>query len=133
MHGRYVTDILKVYMKKFIAELFERKNTHTHTHCREFTVSLACSQFLVGVGFSCHISYHIVIYLYVNFSRLITSFGEERIFFCHCLLVIMWSLFRKVFLPLGAWDRLCYLIVALPWPSIGLFCIKLCHSDKKIV
>ena len=61
MHGRYVTDILKVYMKKFIAEKFVQIFTgFRFAHCGEFTVhvSLACSKFLVGLGFSCHfISY----------------------------------------------------------------------------
>ena len=33
---------------------------------------------LIGVGVSCHISYSDVSYLYVSFSGLITSVGEER-------------------------------------------------------
>ena len=36
---------------------------------------------LIGVGVSCRISYHIVSNLYVSFSGLITSFGEEKVFF----------------------------------------------------
>ena len=48
MHGKYVTDILKICMKKFNAEkiIFE---IHRVLICilRGYTVSLACSQFLV--------------------------------------------------------------------------------------
>ena len=39
MHGRYVTDILKVYMNKFIAEKFVQIFTgFWFAHCGEFTV-----------------------------------------------------------------------------------------------
>ena len=68
----------------------------------------------IGVGVSCRISYSVVCYSYVSFIELITSVGEERAIF----LVIMWFLFGGIFpLPLGAWDRLRYFIVALPDPS----------------
>ena len=41
-------------------------------------------------GVSCGISFSIVSYLYVSFSRLITSVGEEKANFSACtLLVIM--------------------------------------------
>ena len=33
---------------------------------------------LIGAGVSCHISYSVVSYLNVSFSRLITSVGKER-------------------------------------------------------
>ena len=36
----------------------------------------------------------------------------------YCLLIIMRFLLERFHLPLGAWDRLRYLIVALPVPSI---------------
>ena len=49
-------------------------------------------------------------YLYVSCSGSITSFGEERAYL---------SAISELFpLPLGAWDRLRYFIVALPEPSI---------------
>ena len=51
---------------------------------------------LFGVDVSCRILYAIVSYLYVSWSRLITSVGEERAFVCYCLLVIMWFLFGEV-------------------------------------
>ena len=56
MHGRYVTDILKMCMKKFNAEniIFDKFTGFLSAHCGGYTVSLACSQFLVvfefGVG-----------------------------------------------------------------------------------
>ena len=46
------------------------------------------------------------------------GWGRESLFICYCLLVIMWFLFERFPLPLGAWDRLRYFIVALPEPSI---------------
>ena len=63
--------------------------------------------------------YSFVGYLYVSGSGSINSVGEERaIFFCYCLLVIMWFLLERLPLHLGAWNGLSYLIVALPEPSI---------------
>ena len=51
MHGRYVTDILKMCMKTFNAEkiIFDKLTGFCSAHCRGGgnTVSLACSQFLV--------------------------------------------------------------------------------------
>ena len=72
---------------------------------------------LIGVGVSCRISYYIVNYLYVSFSGLKTSVGEQSMF-CYRLLVIIWFLFGGVRLPRSAWDRLRYLIVSFPGPSI---------------
>ena len=34
-------------------------------------------------------------YLYVNCSGSFYSVGEERLFVCYCLLVIMWFMFRE--------------------------------------
>ena len=74
---------------------------------------------LFGVGVSCRILFSVVSYLYVSCSGSITSVGEERAnlsaivclyFCCFCL--------ERLPLPLGAWDGLHYLIVALPGPSI---------------
>ena len=49
MHGRYVTDILKMCMKNFNAEkiIFDKFTRFSSAHCGGYTVSLACSQFLV--------------------------------------------------------------------------------------
>ena len=49
MHGRYVTDILKMCMKKFNAEKYFLTNLQGFDlHIAGgYTVSLACSQFLV--------------------------------------------------------------------------------------
>ena len=49
MHGRYVTDILKICMKNFNAEkiIFDKFTRFSSAHCGGYTVSLACSQFLV--------------------------------------------------------------------------------------
>ena len=43
---------------------------------------------------------------------------RELIRLLYCFLVIMWFLLARFLLPLGAWDGLCYFIVALPEPSI---------------
>ena len=62
--------------------------------------------------------FHVVVcILLLVGSGSITSVGEERA----NLLVIMWFLLERFPLLLGAWDRLCYFIVALPEPSINLF------------
>ena len=48
MHGRYVTDILKMCMNNFNAENnFDKFTGFSSAHCGGYTVSLACSQFLV--------------------------------------------------------------------------------------
>ena len=49
MHGRYVTDKLKMCMKKFNAEIIFVLQIYRVLICtlRGYTVSLACSQFLV--------------------------------------------------------------------------------------
>ena len=58
----------------------------------------------------------VVYSLNVSLNRLITSVGEERaVFVYYRLLVFLLFLFEGVSLPLGAWERLCYLIVALAW------------------
>ena len=51
MLGRYVTDILKMCMKKFKAEkiIFDKFTGFRYAHCGGYTVSLAFSQFLVVV------------------------------------------------------------------------------------
>ena len=67
---------------------------------------------LVGVGVSCRISYCIISYLYVSFS----GFGKRKLFFLlsfSCNYVV--SVRRWFPLPLGACDRLHYVIVALPY------------------
>ena len=53
-------------------------------------------------------------YLYVSCNGSITSVGVKRA----NLSAIMWFLFERYPLPLGAWDGLRYFIVALPVPSI---------------
>ena len=49
MHGRYVTGILKMYIKKFNAEniIFHKITGVLICTLRGYTVRLACSQFLV--------------------------------------------------------------------------------------
>ena len=74
---------------------------------------------LIGVAISCHISYSIVIYLYVSCSGSITSVGEERAIFSAIVYLYLNGFCQEGFsLPIGAWDRLCYSIAALPGPSI---------------
>ena len=65
---------------------------------------------LIGVGVLFRISYSVVNYLYVSFSGLISSaqIVSDIISFCSDGFAI----------PLGAWDRLCYFILAFPGPSI---------------
>ena len=51
MHGMYVTYMLKMCMKKFnaIKIFFDKFDKFTGSvHCGGYTVSLACSQFLVS-------------------------------------------------------------------------------------
>ena len=64
-----------------------------------------------GVGVSCR-------NLYVNGSGSITSVGEERANLSAVVYLIMWGLFGEVPLPLGAWDGLRYVNLALSEPSI---------------
>ena len=49
MGGMYVTDILKMCMKKLKAEkiIFDKFTGFLYAHCGGYTVSLACCQFLV--------------------------------------------------------------------------------------
>ena len=75
MHGRYVKDILKMCMKKFNAEkLFLTNLQGFDLHLAGgYTVSLACSQFLVLI-----------------FVALVMTFGmqkDDKITFC-------WGCFR---------------------------------------
>ena len=71
---------------------------------------------LVGVPYC--ISYSAFKYLYVSFSGLITSVGEERATFSAIDYSLLCGFCSERFpLPLDAWDRLRYLIVALPWLS----------------
>ena len=63
--------------------------------------------------------YSIDSYLYVRCSGLNTSVGEERASLS--VIVYLWLCgfcSERVPIPLGAWDRLRYFIVALPEPSI---------------
>ena len=68
----------------------------------------------------CRNLYSFVVYLYVNGSGSITSVGEERanLSAVVCLWLCGFCLERFP-LPLRAWDRLRYFIVALPEPSIN--------------
>ena len=79
-------------------------------------------QFLLcinGVCVSCRISYSIVSYLYIGFSGLITSVGEERAFSSASVNLYLCGFYSEWFsTPLGACDRLRYFIVALPGLSI---------------
>ena len=52
MLGRYVTDILKMCMKKFKAEkiIFDKFTGFSYAHCGGYTVSLAFSQFFVYIN-----------------------------------------------------------------------------------
>ena len=59
--------------------------------------------------------------LLLSGSGSITSIGEERPNVYCCLPVLCGFCLEKFPLPLGAWGGLCYLIVALPEPSIYLF------------
>ena len=68
----------------------------------------------VQVGVSRHISYSVVSYLYVNVIELITSVGEGADFFLLSITICL----EAFPLLLGVYDRLRYLIVALPRPSI---------------
>ena len=61
---------------------------------------------------------YFVIYFYVNLSGLINSVGGESLVFCYLFLAVMWFLFGRVPLPLGACDILCYLIVVLLGPCV---------------
>ena len=53
----------------------------------------------------------VVSYSYVSFNK---------VFFCYRLFVVLFFLLEDVSssLPLDAWKRLCYFIVALTWPPI---------------
>ena len=62
--------------------------------------------------------YSFDVYLYVNGSGSITSVGEERAYVSAVVYLSLCGFCLERFpLPLGAWDGLCYFIVALPEPS----------------
>ena len=63
---------------------------------------------LIAVDGSCPITYSVVRYLYVSFSRIITSVGEERANFSAIVYVYLCGFGLEEFfsLPLCAWDRL---------------------------
>ena len=63
-------------------------------------------------------SYFISPRLFVILSILITSVGKERAVFLLLITHILLFLFEGVPLPMGAWERLHYFIVALPGPCI---------------
>ena len=75
-------------------------------------------KFLLNVLWSrCFVSYlySFVVYLYVNGSGSITSVGEERANLSAVVYLLLCGFCLERFpLPLPAWDRLRYLIVALP-------------------
>ena len=63
-----------------------------------------------------------MVYLYVNGSGSITSVGEERANLSAVVYLQLCGFCLERFpLPLGVWDWLHYLIVALPEPSINYF------------
>ena len=72
---------------------------------------------LFDVGGSCRSLYSIVSYLYVGCSGSISSVGKRELI---CLLSFTCNYVVSVRRG-GAWDGLCYFIVALPGPSIQLF------------
>ena len=59
----------------------------------------------------------LVIYMQAVVDQL-PRLGTRELFFCYCLLVIMWFLLERFRFPLGAWDGLRNFIVALSEPSI---------------
>ena len=62
-----------------------------------------------------------------NGSGSITSVGEERANLSAVVYLELCGFCLERFpLPLGAWDGLCYFIVALPEPPIYLFFKKIC-------
>ena len=68
--------------------------------------------------------YPFVIYLYVSCCGSITSVGEERANLSTVVYLYLCGFFSERFpLPLRAWDGLRYFIVALPEPSIYVFCL----------
>ena len=74
---------------------------------------------LFGVGGICRILSSIVRYLYVSCSGSITSVGEVLANLSAIVNLCLCGFCSERFpLPLGAWDVLRYLIVALPEPFI---------------
>ena len=72
-----------------------------------------------GVGVSCRNLYSFVVYSYVSGSGSVTSVGEERANLSAVVYLLLCCFCLERFpLPLGAWDGLRYLIVALPEHSI---------------
>ena len=62
-------------------------------------------------------SYSVVNYLYISLTGLITSVGEEGAIFSATVNLLLCGFCSEGFSH-GAWDRLCYFIVALPGPSM---------------
>ena len=76
---------------------------------------------LFRVGVSCRVLYSIVsyMYLYVRCSGSVTVVGEERANLFAIVYLLLCGFCSESFpLPLGTWDGLRYLIVALPGYSI---------------
>ena len=63
---------------------------------------------LIGVGVSCRISHSIVSCLYVSFSDMITSVGEE----CYSLFELCDFHSQGFPLPLGTWDMRGYYLTS---------------------
>ena len=74
---------------------------------------------IFGVGVLCRNLYSFVGYLYVSCSGSITSVEKERANFSAIVYLKLRGFYSERFsLPQGAWDGLCYFIMALPEPSI---------------
>ena len=59
-----------------------------------------------------------ILLLFVSVSGLLTSVGEERANLSAVVYLYLCGFCsERLRLPLGAWDGLCYFIVALPEPS----------------
>ena len=71
-------------------------------------------------GKSCFVTCSVVCCLNVNVSRLIASVREGGAVLCSAIVYSLFYCFclKEFPLPLGAWERLCYFIVALSGPSI---------------
>ena len=72
------------------------------------------------------ILYSFFVYLFVSCSGSITLVGEEIANLSAIVYFKLCGFCSERFpLPLGAWGGLCYIIVALPEPSICLFCCSI--------
>ena len=76
----------------------------------------------------------------VNLVQLINSLGRELSILLSFIIIIgIYSLFillspsEKEFpLPLSAWERVYYVIVAIPGPLILLFCLLIIRNEKLV-